>query len=53
MKVLEDHPVETGGIVVGILLPAGEIFIFFTSFIDLPAGLTEKSRKGYINYLKK
>ncbi|WP_141227994.1 tetratricopeptide repeat protein [Caldifermentibacillus hisashii] len=53
MKVLEDHPVETGGIVVGILLPAGEIFIFFTSFIDLPAGLTEKVKKGVYQLFEK
>jgi len=53
VKVLEDHPVETGGIVVGILLPAGEIFIFFTSFIDLPAGLTEKVKKGVYQLFEK
>lgn len=46
VKVLEDHPVETGGIVVGILLPTGDTFIFFTSFIDLPAGLTEIVKEG-------
>ncbi|MCM3799073.1 SEC-C metal-binding domain-containing protein [Caldibacillus thermoamylovorans] len=45
VKVLEDHPVETGGLAVGILLPAGETFIFFTSFVDLPAGLTEKAKQ--------
>lgn len=45
VKVLEDHPVETGGMVVGILLPAGETSIFFTSFIDIPAGLTEKAKQ--------
>ncbi|MGG3689432.1 tetratricopeptide repeat protein [Caldifermentibacillus hisashii] len=53
VKVLEDHPVETGGIVVGILLPADEIFIFFTSFIDLPAGLTEKVKKGVYQLFEK
>lgn len=53
VKILEDHPVETGGIVVGILLPAGEIFIFFTSFIDLPAGLTEKVKKGVYQLFEK
>lgn len=53
VKVLEDHPVETGGIVVGILLPAGEIFIFFASFIDLPAGLTEKVKKGVYQLFEK
>ncbi|MEK6455466.1 tetratricopeptide repeat protein [Caldifermentibacillus hisashii] len=53
VKVLEDHPVETGGMVAGILLPAGEIFIFFTSFIDLPAGLTEKVKKGVYQLFEK
>lgn len=53
VKILEDHPVETGGIVVGILLPAGEIFIFFASFIDLPAGLTEKVKKGVYQLFEK
>lgn len=53
VKILEDHPVETGGIVVGILLPAGEIFIFLASFIDLPAGLTEKVKKGVYQLFEK
>lgn len=53
VKVLEDHPVETGGLAVGILLPAGEIFIFFASFIDLPAGLTEKVKKGVYQLFEK
>lgn len=37
-----DHPVEAGGIILGIILPAGVTPVFFTTFIDLPASLTEK-----------
>lgn len=33
----EDHEVETGGIVLGTVLPAGPRSIFFTTFISLPA----------------
>ncbi len=49
VKVLDqDHNVETGGIAIGIILPAGEHSIFFPSFIDLPASLTEPLKEAVI-----
>ena len=45
VKVLDDdHPVETGGIVLAIILPVGETSVFFTSFVDLPASISEKAK---------
>ncbi|WP_071394199.1 tetratricopeptide repeat protein [Bacillus tuaregi] len=53
VKVLdEEHPVETGGIVLSTILPAGEHSIFFTTFIDLPASLTNMVVNRVMNMME-
>ncbi|WP_338469638.1 SEC-C metal-binding domain-containing protein [Niallia sp. XMNu-256] len=53
VKVLDDdHPVETDGIVIGTILPVNEFFVFFTSFIDLPANLTNRVKEAVFQLLE-
>lgn len=43
VKILEDnHDVETGGLIMGTILPAGATSIFFTTFLNLPAHDADK-----------
>lgn len=54
VKLLDhDYQVETGGIVIGIPLPIGEHFIFFTPFIDLPARSTGQLKKALFQSFEK
>lgn len=45
----EDHIVETGGLVLGTILPAGSTSIFFTTFLDLPALESEELKAQIYN----
>src|SRR4051794_34284805 len=46
VKILdEEHAVETGGIVLGTILPAGATSVFFTTFIDRPAAESEELKE--------
>ena len=45
----EDHIVETGGLVLGTILPAGSTSIFFTTFLDLPAPESEELKAEIYN----
>ena len=49
VKMLDqDRKVETGGIVMWIILPVREHSVFFTSFIDLPANLTQQLKEAIL-----
>lgn len=50
VKVLEEeHTVATGELVLGTILPAGEISVFFTTFINMPADESEKLKDAVFN----
>jgi hypothetical protein len=41
----EEHIVETGGLVLGTILPVGATSVFFTTFIDRPAAESEELKE--------
>lgn len=47
VKVLdEEHAVETGGLILGTILPTGATSVFFTTFIDRPAVESEELKEA-------
>ncbi|MDQ0219777.1 hypothetical protein ELQ35_20670 [Peribacillus cavernae] len=50
VKVLEEeHKVETGGLVLGTILPAGPTSVFFTTFLDMPADESEELKDAVLS----